>query len=216
MDRATEADMSRDKANDARGRALALLSSRDAERMRLTRREALRAMSLVAAGLLGGCTPARIVLHCYPDEFSLRPGPADTELAAFADTVVPGITPLSDVGTRVFADERFPLHRVRAYFASDLRRRARGKNAGSFNELPRAARESVIHEGMRAGGMRGRIYRGAVYLVQVAAYAGIYDDTGCSLIDFDGGESLVAFDQQTYPEPERFLAVQLSADGNPG
>ena len=60
------------------------------------RREALRYLTAVGTGLVAaGCTPARIALRLYPDEFHNDEALVRDVLGAFAETIVaaPGADP---------------------------------------------------------------------------------------------------------------------------
>ena len=74
----------------------------------------------------------------------------------------------------------------------------------------------MVESGLSADATTERLYRGAIFLTQIACYAGIYDpEGGCPLIQFDGGYGVRGLDATTYPEPERFLARSVTRDGNP-
>ena len=61
-----------------------------------------------------------------------------------------------------------------------------------------------------------KLYAGAIYLTQIAFYAGVYDPAaGCALIEFEGENGGFDLDEQTYPVPGRFLPHASSVDGNP-
>jgi hypothetical protein len=73
----------------------------------------------------------------------------------------------------------------------------------------------VIQDGLDAGGVTRRLYTGAVFLTQIATYAGIYDeDRGCELIDFGGRNRGFPGSTLTYPDQGRFLAEGITGDGN--
>src|SRR5262245_119241 len=168
-----------------------------------------------AAGLaLAGCAPARLLLQLD------RPRPAegvrgrDATLAAFALTVVPGIDPGHPHLARVYGDRAYPFARARDFFAADLDRRALRLRGASFTALDPAARHDVVADGLATHGLTRRIYDGAVFLTQIALYAGIYDDAGgCTLIDWPGSGSFPTFDEHANPLDARFLPGPAAAGG---
>jgi len=86
----------------------------------------------------------------------------------------------------------------------------------SFDRLSAEQRPRVVRDGLRAGGSVGKLYAGAIYLTQIAFYAGVYDPAaGCALIEFEGENGGFDLAKQTYPVPGRFLPHALSVDGNP-
>lgn len=183
----------------------------------LGRRELLRRLGLATAGLaVGACTPLRIGLHAWPERFDAEPGLTDRVLRAFVATIVPGVDPGAGDPARPLRDPYYHFSRYRAFLASDLcRRAARRFGEGAFERLPLRRREEVVSDGLHADGTTRRLYVGAVFLVQVATYAGIYDDAhGCPLIDFEGRFRPRPLSEFTYPSPGRFLASGLTDDGN--
>ena len=66
-------------------------------------------------------------------------------------------------------------------------------------------------EGLGADATTRKLYRGAIYLTQVANYAGIYDDTGCPMIEFSGRYRGA---KVSYEHPESFLPEPLTPAGN--
>jgi hypothetical protein len=184
----------------------------------ITRRQVLGRLTAVLAGIgAAGCAPLRIVLKDYPDEFITDAALVERTLRAFALTVVPGAPPDDPALTRVFADPFHPLAPHRGFLASDLSWRAyeRFGDAG-FASLPLDRRTWVVRRGLGQPGLTGRMYAGAVLLAQVAAYAGIYDDTaGSPLIGFPGRGHVPSRAELTYPDAARFLARPLSHSGNP-
>jgi hypothetical protein len=183
----------------------------------ISRRDALRALGALGVLALAGCAPARIVLGLYDRPAEDGPAGAERTLAAFADTVVPGLDPALPDRTRVYRDPSYPLARYRDYFVADLNRRAGERTAGrAFAALAAAERAHVVSAGLAAGGVTGDLYAGAVFLTQIALYAGIYDDeAGCALIDYPGGGRPLSAAEQGLPRPERFFAESRSPTGNP-
>jgi len=182
----------------------------------VSRRAAVRTLGLAGAVLAAGCTPLRIVLHDYPDVFDEDRTLTDRILRAFVTTVVPGADLHSPDLARAFLDPAYPFAPRAPFFASDLCRRSRETfGLADFDGLHEAQRTQVIVNGLCADGTSRRLYGGAVFLARVAVFAGIYDDArGCDLIEFRGNRGLLLLEDQTYPDPERFLAGEITADGN--
>lgn len=184
----------------------------------LSRREALRRLGVLGAGLVAaGCTPLRIVFNAHPDEFDTDPALVEATLRAFVLTVIPG-APVDDPNlVRAYSDEYYPLFRYRNFLAADLcRRTAERFGTDRFDQLAMERRVVIVEEGLAADAVTARLYRGAIFLAQVAIYAGIYDDErGAPLIGFEGRYRFGGLEATTYPNPERFLAAEITADGNP-
>lgn len=144
----------------------------------MSRREAvLRLTGALAALGMAGCVPARIVLHLYPDMYHHDDALCRRVFAAFTRTVVPSASADDPNLTRAYVDPAFPLARYRGYFASDLCQRAmRVGGVRTFDRLDAKRRHAVVAAAAADRGMTGRLYRGAIYLTQIALYAGIYDD----------------------------------------
>jgi len=182
----------------------------------ITRREALRRMGLLAAAAAAaGCTPLRMALHAYPEAFDDRER-ADSALAAFVRTVIPGAEGTDEELSRAFHDRAYPFASHAAFFASDLCRRARRLYSNrAFEYLEEGARAMVVRDGLDADGITRRIYGGAIFLAQVATFAGIYDDdAGCALIDFPGSNAGYLPEEYSYANPEAFLPAAITPDGN--
>lgn len=183
----------------------------------ISRRDALRHTGVLVAGLAAACTPLRIVLHDYPERYESDADLQERVLRAFATTVIPEADPGAPHLTRAFGDPAYPFAAYRAYFASDLSRRgAEQFGEPSFDRLTTAQRTAVIGDGLRADSTTRKLYTGAIYLLQISYYAGIYDAlSGCALIGFEGLYRYRGAEAITYPDPERFLAVARTGDGNP-
>ena len=184
----------------------------------ISRREVLgRLAFLVAGAATTACTPLRVVLHMYPEEFDTQPDLVQRVLGAFLETVVPG-APSDDPNlARAYLDPDFPLAKYAGYLASDLCKRSKRMFANpNFETLTGAQRAAVVENALRADGTTARLYNGAIYLGQVAFYAGIYDDDrGCPLIGFEGRYRFRGLEATSYPHPERYLARAITVDGNP-
>ena len=169
-----------------------------------------------AAGLaLTGCAPARLLLRLDGTRAADGAEGRDATLAAFALTVVPGLDPATPHLSRVYGDRAYPFARCREFFVADLDRRARRLHGARFARLALPARHAVVADGLAARGITRRVYDGAVFLTQIALYAGIYDDqAGCALIGFPGGGTLPSFDERAASPALTFLAGP-AIGGNP-
>ena len=177
------------------------------------RREAIRQLAVLAAGLAAACTPLRIVTRSYPEDFERDRDLVDRVLRAFVITVIPGAPANARDLVRAYRDPKMPFASYAPFFASDLCRRTRERfGHREFDVLTGAERERIIADGFTGDATMRKLYSGAVYLAQISFYAGIYDDEGgCPLIDFPGrfrGEVV------THSEPERFLPLGLTTSGN--
>lgn len=182
----------------------------------LSRREALRQLGVVAAGLAAACTPLRVVLHDYPRDFETDAALLDRVLRAFVTTVIPEADPRAPDLVRAFGDPALPFAAYRAFFASDLSRRAADRFGDpAFERLSLERRTAVVTDGLNADATTKKLYAGAIFLTQASYYAGIYDDAGgCPLIGFEGAYRFRGLDAFTYPDPERFAAATATRDGN--
>lgn len=183
----------------------------------MSRREALRWLGLIGAGLAAGaCTPLRIGLHAWPERFDTDGELDDRVLRAFVATVIPGVESNRPDLVRAYADPFYHFTPYRSFLASDLcRRGARLYGEARFDRLGPDERAAVLRDGLAADGTTRRLYTGAIFLAQVSTYASIYDDErGCPLIAFEGRYRVRPLDETTYPDPGRFLAVATTLDGN--
>lgn len=183
----------------------------------LTRRDALRLLGVVGGGLVfTACAPVRLALRLAPAEFTASGDRTEAVLRAFVCTVVPG-APTDDPDlTRAYGDPALPFAPYRACFAADLCRRAADRFPGrAFDGLDAPERTAVVQSGLHADVVTRKLYTGAVLLAQLAVYAGMHHDRGSSLIGFDGWGPPRHGDELTYPDPARFLARAVTADGNP-
>ncbi|HEY6854126.1 MAG TPA: hypothetical protein VI139_07760 [Gemmatimonadales bacterium] len=182
----------------------------------ITRRAALRAFGLVALGATVGCTPLRVVLDSHPRALDADDTLEDRVLRAFLATVIPGIDADAADAIRIFHDPAYPFAKYAKFFAGDLCRRAAQRAGGrTFDQLSPVDRTAVVQEGLAADGTTRKLYGGAIYLIQIATYAGVYDDRGgCALIGFDGGYHFRPRPENTYPDPDRFLAAAITPSGN--
>jgi hypothetical protein len=182
----------------------------------IARRQALRQLGLVVAGLTAACTPMRVLVSAYPQTFDDDDGLVDRVLRGFATAVIPDAPPDDPDLVRAHTDPAYPFAQYAGFFAADLSRRAARRFDGrAFERLDVAERTAVIAEGLAADATTRKLYNGAVVLAQIAFYAGIYDPRkGCPAIGFEGGNHLHPLSDITYPDPERFLSHARTADGN--
>jgi hypothetical protein len=180
----------------------------------IARREALRRLGVLTAGLASACTPLRIVLHDYPSAFDGEEA-SDRVLRAFVLTVIPEADARDPNLLRAFRDPDLRFAPYRGFFVSDLCQRSAARTGESFDRLNQAERLAVVQEGLGADATTARLYTGAILVAQASYYGGIYDDTrGCALIEFEGAYQFRGLAAITYPDPERFLSWPLTADGN--
>jgi hypothetical protein len=183
----------------------------------LSRREVLRTLAWISAGVAGSaCVPAELVFNASPAPHKRDPNIVEPILRLFVETVVPG-TPVEHPGSaRVFFDPFYPLTPHRAWLARDLNDRAMRQFRQPFDGLPRSSRGSIIQSGLSSRGLTGRVYHGAVFLAQVAVFAGLAHPTGaCPAIGFQGPAGVLPLADQTYPEPGRYLGRAHGVHGNP-
>ncbi|MFQ5678380.1 MAG: hypothetical protein ACE5HP_02885 [Gemmatimonadota bacterium] len=185
----------------------------------ISRRDAVARLGALGAVLVAGCTPLRVVLKGYPERFETDAHLVERTLRAFVVTVVPAVSEDDRGLVRAFYDEDLsPLAKYRGFLAADLAARAfRRFGHSRFDDLETPQRTRVILDGLRGDGTTRRLYEGAIFLTQVAVYAGIYDDErGCPEIEWEGRYRPRPWSEITYPEPESFLGRSLTSDGNYG
>lgn len=179
----------------------------------MERREVVRYLSwMVATALTSACTPLRIVMRSFPSEFKHDPDLVANTLRAFTAAVVPGFEPGGSDPARALLDTRYKFAKYAPFFASDLTQRTKQRFPGrDFASLDLEQRNTVILDGLAADATTRKLYRGAIYLTQIALYAGIYDSRGCALIRFDGRYRGA---KVSYTNPESFLPVATTTRGN--
>jgi hypothetical protein len=182
----------------------------------ITRRQALSYFGAAGAMFATACTPVKILLGAYPEVFDDEVDLTDRVLVGFAESVLPGASVSHGELVRPLRDERFPFHSHCAYFASDLCGRAgRLCSSPQFDLLPLEQRCRVVEDGLNSDSITRQLYTGAIFLTQVAFFAGIYDDAaGCAWIDFDGRYRRRRPADLTYPNPEAFLAAEYTSSGH--
>lgn len=182
-----------------------------------TRREILAGLASASAALLAGaCVPARIDLFAHPAVFDHDEALVRATLTAFVETVVPGVTLPVDATTKVFEDPFFPFQPYRSVLAADLCKLSlRRCGERRFDRLHPTDRTRVVAAGLRGDPVSRRLYEGAVFLVQLAAFGGVYaEDAAVPALRFEGAGSLIPLADQSYPDPRRFLATALTEVGN--
>lgn len=181
----------------------------------LHRREFLLLMA--SAGFASACTPLQIGLKIYPRDFKENTQLVDETLRAFVLTVVPGMPKDDPNLIRVFHDELFRVDTHRGWLAFDLCDRARDLTGEPrFVALEYADRERVISAALAAGGVTKRLYTAAIYVSQIAIYAGIYDDdAGCPVWSFDGGFRIEELAALPDPPPDTLHRMESAGGGNP-
>ncbi len=184
----------------------------------VSRREALGRLAALTGGVvLVACTPLRIVMHLYPEDFDQQPELVDRILRAFAVTILPAAGRDDPNLVRAFYDEQYPLAKYACFLAADLCRRSYDRfGEDAFDELTAARRTTIVQDALAAGWTTTRLYTGAIFLAQIAFYGAIYDDeNGCPAIGFEGRYRFRGIEATTYPNAERYLAQASTANGNP-
>src|SRR5207245_11093328 len=88
----------------------------------ISRRQVLKHLGLIVAGLAAACTPVRVLVNAYPQTFDDDPELVDRVLRAFVAAVIPG-APADDPDlVRAFTDRDYPFAEFAAFFAADLTR----------------------------------------------------------------------------------------------
>ncbi len=180
----------------------------------MERRDVVRNLAWIIAGTAAAaCTPLRIITRAFPEEFKRDRALVEATLRAFASAVIPRAAGDTSDPARALLDHRYPLARYAAFFASDLSQRSQSRyGTPAFTTLPLEQRTAVIADGLSADGTTRKLYRGAIYLTQVAVYAGIYDDdAGCALIGFSGR---YRGGQISYENADAFLPAPRTSMGN--
>jgi len=187
-------------------------------RSALSRRQAIRIMAGAATALAAGaCTPARIVLRAYPEDYRKGSEATEQALRALIDTVVPGLTPDERASIGVLSDPFYPLARYSDFLASDIDHRARKRYRQPFASLPLDQRTALLKDALASRDRTiQRLYTGAVFLTEAAVYGGIRDDrAGCRLTGFPGGYQLVPRSEVDPALTARLSTLSRSINGNP-
>jgi len=183
---------------------------------RITRHEFVKEISIIAAGLLGGCTPLKIVFNAFPERFSNDTNLCEQMLRSFVTAVIPGAVEDDTNLIRIFRDNYYPFCEYCDFFVSDLA--ARSANLfgdDQFDRLTQKQRTAVVRDGLDGDATLKRLYQGAIFMAQVSYYAGIYDDEkGCPLIDFQGSNYGFAEEEMYYTNSSLYLAPGATSDGN--
>jgi len=184
----------------------------------LTRRSFNKGLLLSFGALLASCTPVKILLKAYPEEYKTSHGLQDEMLRAFILTIVPGADKNTPKMTEIYYDHYYPFASYVPFFLSDLDGRAKKLFSGrSFLELTQTEKEKTVYDGLHNGDASAqRLYRGAIYMTRANIYAGIYDDNrGCPHIDFHGKDQDFDPDKMYYKDAKHYFAPQISLSGNP-
>lgn len=156
-----------------------MLTRRTVARFDPSRRQALLTLAAaLPAVAAAACAPARIVLRAYPAEFKGDSDRTRATLVAFVCTVEPGASADPACAGHALQDPAYPLASYAGYLASDLDKRARSAHHCPFADLSCVDRAAVVASGLAAGGVTGKLYAGAVYLTQIAVYAGLGSPDG--------------------------------------
>jgi hypothetical protein len=174
-----------------------------------TRRSFL--IGLAAAGsiaLVPSIAHARVDIAVDPRQAILR---------AFVEVVVPEADPSWDDAVAALQDEALPFSRYVGLLVSNLRSRSRRLfGTKDFAGLCAEDRTAVVADGVRAKVIYGKLYQGAIFVVQIAYFSAMYHpERGNAAIGFEGAYRFDGFASLTHPEPERFLPASVSVDGNP-
>jgi hypothetical protein len=185
----------------------------------MTRRDAVRLIGSLTAGLGVSCTPLHHLATGHASAAARDPQFTERVLRAFVCTVIPGAPVDSPHLVQVFYDPDDlykDLVMCRTLLVGDLCRRSdRWYRIPCFDALDRDQRIRVVQSGLDSDLVTHRLYVGAIWASQIAFYGGIWDDrVGCPLIDFEGEYRLRQISEIGYPDPERFLARAVTADGN--
>jgi hypothetical protein len=182
----------------------------------LSRREALRRIGAVTLGLAAtACTPVTIIRSLYPDARSLDEHTIARTLAAFVGAVLPDADDPGKVA-RLFLDPSLRFAPYRAMLAADLRRRASEQGGAGFERLDLETRTAIVERVIVEDGIAGRLYAGGIFLAQVVFYGGLWHERGaCPCIGYEGAYAFAGIEATTYPQPERFLPLAITTDGNP-
>lgn len=188
----------------------------------ISRRRVVSLLAVACAGLgSGACLPLARVTSRSRLSLAAHPATEDKVLRAFVDAVVPGLdarTMDSPYLSRPFVDPDLPFHPFHLDLTTNLCERSLAMvDNWSFYRLDAKERRSVIRAGLEAGGLTTRLYEAAIFIAQVSAYAGIYDDdAGCPLIDFEGAAQRLDWAEMSYPHvPGLFASAGDLPGGQP-
>jgi hypothetical protein len=174
-------------------------------------------MERPSINIFSGFTAIQMLLRIYPKRFREDGSLIDRVLRAFVMTIIPG-APLDDPNLiRMYLDSYYPFCPYSGFLAYDLVRRSRKLHGVErFDELSQTQRTAVVQSALGSDETVSRLYKGAILMAQVSFYGGIYDpEKGCPLIDFPGRNNGYFPREMFYSDAQRFLAVELTGDGNP-
>jgi len=173
-----------------------------------------RAQTMDPASLWTG---ARMILGLYPRRFKTDARMQDRILRAFVITVIPGAPNGHPHLVRIFHDSFYPFYPYTPYLVYDLQRRTMATfGTSDFDQLDQQQRTTVLEEALADDNTTARLVKGAILMVQVSFFAGIYDpEEGCPLIDFHGRKERWLSPEHSYPSPGLYIPEPATADGNP-
>jgi hypothetical protein len=193
-----------------------MLTRRTNARFDPSRRHALRTLAAVLPAVAAAaCAPARIVLRAYPAEFKGDSARTKATLVAFVCTVEPGASADPACAERALQDPAYPLASYAGYLASDLDERANRAHHCPFTDLSCDDRAAVVASGVAAGGVTGKLYAGAVYLTQIAVYAGLGSPDGLAMPPKAIHRDAISRRTAAFPSEVSRGPRQHTLDGNP-
>ena len=174
------------------------------------RREALSRFMLGSFGLFIGCAPIK--------SFDSKSGVSGTQretniLGAFMETIVPGLQVNQSDLTSVFYDNYYQYSKLRRILVKDLINQTKKMfGVKTFEILHSENRKKIIQHVLAVGGIMKKVYVGAIYLTQIAAYSGFCNrDQSSSIIDF---KAEYGFEPNSYRNYKDFLGENQTIDGN--
>lgn len=181
----------------------------------ISRLDFLKKISFSVGVLMTSCTPVKILLNIHEDKYDDDATLKINILKAFVTTVIPGADPDNPDICKIFCDEYYDFHKYTGFFISDLCTRSNALyGTENFYQLTIEQRTEVIQAGLSDDSTTERIYTAAIFIAQVSIYCSIYDDErGCNLIDYHGSYGFMDA-EIFYPNPENYLAGEITSTGN--
>lgn len=181
-----------------------------------SRREFILRLSLLSLFAGTGCSTITKLALSYPEEYDTDAHLVESNLKAFASTVLPGVDVSDPNITRIFSDEYYPVYKIRGYFLHTLNKfTAKNYNRSQFYELKPDQREETIQSFLDGGGRKRRLFKIAILLVQTSFYSGIYDSNeGCDFIGFRGANYGFNTSEMYYSEVTDLVSDSITEDGN--
>lgn len=178
------------------------------------RKEFIKKLSLLTGFFLASCTPLKVILKSYPDQFD-EVDRKEEILKAFVTTIVPGAD-IKDINIcKIFNDEFYGFNKFCGFFVSDLCDKSQEMfNKADFHKLSIDQRTRVVQAGLEDDSTTSKLYTAAIYMAQVSSYCSIYDDEkGCKLIGFAGNYGFMET-EFTSKDFSSFLAEEVTLTGN--